>query len=98
MKEWPEEKIKRWPEQYKRAFWDFEKTYNKQDVISEIKSERLMLTFRRLLCHYKNAQIKSYPGEADSFMHLSVPIIRNVREIKGKIFREMYELNESIER
>ena len=97
-KDWTEEKIKKWPELYERGHYYFERTYNKQDVISEIKTERLLLTFRRLLCHYKNAQINSYPGELDSFMYLTVPIIRNTREIKGDIFREMYELNKGIDR
>ena len=63
-----------------------------------LKTERLMLTFRRLLCHYKKGTIRSYPGEVDSFMHLDIPIVRNNRDINGSIFRELYELGKEISR
>lgn len=90
--EWTEEKIKKYPDVYKRALYYFESSYKKEDLISQIKSERMLLTFRRLLYHYKKGNIKSYPGDIDSFMHLEVPIIKNKDDINGEIFKELYEL------
>ena len=53
-----------------------------------------MLTFRRLLYHYPKGNIKSYPGDVDSFMHLQVPIINGKDDINGEIFKEIYELQD----
>ena len=68
----------------------------KEDLISEIKIERLFYTFRRLLQHYPMGSIKSYPGEVDSFMHLSIPVVRNRNDINGSVFLELYELDTPI--
>jgi len=70
----------------------FEKTYNKEDLVSEIKTERLLLTFRRLLHHYPNGSVISYPGELDNFMHLSIPVVKSKNDINGSVFKELYEL------
>ena len=90
--EWTEEDIKKYPDSYKKAYYYFEKCYKKEDLISEIKTERLLLTFRRLLQHYPNGNIKSYPGEADSFMHLSIPVVKDKDDINGKVFKELYNI------
>lgn len=92
-RDWNEDTIKEYPEQYKRSCYYFERAYKKEDIISEIKTERLLLTFRRLLQHYPNGNIISYPGEADSFMHLNMPIVRDENDINGSVFRELYEAN-----
>ena len=96
-KEWTEEKIKKYPNVYKRALHYYERTYEKQDLISEIKSERLLLTFRRLLYHYPKGNIKSYPGDVDNFMHLEIPIINSKEDINGEVFKELYELQKQQE-
>jgi len=91
-KDWTEEDIEKYPDVYIRELNYFEKTYNKEDLISEIKTERLLLIFRRLLHHYQNGSIISYPGELDSFMHLSIPIVRSKNDIDGSIFKELYNI------
>lgn len=96
-KEWNEEKIKKFPNIYEEQKYYFERSYNKEDLISEIKTERLLLTFQRLLQHYQNGKILSYPGDADSLMHLNIPIIKNENDINGKIFKELYRLHEQQE-
>lgn len=93
-KDWPEDLIEKYPEQYKRAYYYFQRSYGKEDLVSEIKTERLLLTFRRLLHHYTTASIKSYPGDSDSFMHLNIPVIKSEKEIEGNIFKEIYQLHE----
>ena len=93
-KEWTEEKINKYPEVYKEQKYYFERSYNKEDLISEIKSERLLLTFRRLLQHYPNGKLLSYPGDVDSFMHLDIPKIKNENDINGTIFKILYRLQE----
>lgn len=97
-KEWTEEKIKKYPEEYKRCLYYFNKAYNKQDIISEIKTERILLTFRRLVQHYVDSSIISYPGDTDSFMHLRVPIIKSKNDINGSIFQELYKLSQLLGR
>ena len=94
---WTEEEIKEHPEKYKKAKDYFERTYKKEDLISEIKTERLLRTFRRLLHHYPNGHIFSYPGDADSFMHLRIPSVESEEDINGKIFKELYKLQEQPE-
>lgn len=94
---WTEDKIVKYPQQYKREKYYFERSFGKEDLISEIKTERLFLTFRRLLQHYPMASIKSYPGEADSFMHLSIPVVRKTSDINGSVFKELYELEKRLD-
>lgn len=89
---WSEETIKRNPEHYKKARDDFETSYNKQDIISEIKSERLLLTFRRLLQHYTKGKILSYPGDVDSSMHLSIPEVKDENDINGSLFKYLFNI------
>ncbi len=96
-KKWTDEKIKKYPEVYKEATYHFERAYKKEDLISEIKTERLLLIFRRLLHHYSNGHIFSYPGDADSFMHLKIPRVECEEDINGKIFKELYKLQEQPE-
>ena len=77
---------------YPIAKYHFDRTYQKEDVISEIKTERLLLTFRRLLQHYPNGTLVSYPGEVDSFMHLNIPVVRSEHELNGDAFKALYRL------
>ena len=96
-KYWTEDEMEKDPEQYKKDKYYFERNFGKEDLISEIKTERLFLTFRRLLQHYPMGSIKSYPGEVDSFMRLSIPIVRNRNDINGSAFLELYELNKQLD-
>ena len=91
-KEWTKEKIKNFPKMYEESLYYFERMFNKQDLISEIKTERLLLTFRRLLYHYQNGYIESYPSELDSFLHLNIPAIKDENEINGDILKELFKL------
>ena len=95
--EWTEEGIKKDPDLYKKACYYFERCYKKEDLISEIKTERLLLTFRRVLQHYHNGSITSYPGDVDSFMHLHIPIVKSENDINGVVFKELYKLNAQLD-
>lgn len=90
-KDWTSVEIKR-----AQTLYISEKDYlNKNsnpDLISEIKTERLMLTLRRLLEHYTNAKVSSYPGDADDYMHLSIPVVKKENEIKGETFKELFSI------
>lgn len=92
--EWPEEDIKRLPSAYERHLRAVERTYGKEDLISEIKSERFMKLFNRLLHHYPNGQVESYPSELDSNFHITIPHIKNKNEINNNMLCELYGLVE----
>lgn len=91
-KEWTEERKDREPSLYKEEVYYLERNYNKQDLISEIKTEGMIRKFERVLYHYPNGKIKSYPGEVDSFFHFSIPVVKCEKEIKGDILIEIYKL------
>ena len=91
-KEWTEKEKNEWPKIYEKDLHKFKKMYKKEDLISEIKTERLMLTLRRLLCHYNKAKITSYPEEGDCLLHMNIPTIRSEDEINGEVLKELYKL------
>ena len=91
---WTEEKKKRSPMIYKEEEYYLQHNYEKQDLISEIKSERMIKNFERILYHYPNGRIVSYPGELDSFLHLNIPVIKNKDDINGGILKDIYQLVE----
>lgn len=95
-KEWTEVKKQKRPESYKRDLKYLSMNYNKQDIISEIKTERLIYTVKRLLSHYNNSRVNSYPGDVDSLLHLSVPPIKQKSDINGELLQDMYSLIDSI--
>lgn len=47
-----------------------------------------------MLFHYPSAQITSYPGDSDSFMHLHIPVVKDKIQINGGVFQEFYSLIE----
>ena len=94
---WAENNITEDAERYKREKYYIEKSFGKEDLISEIITERLIFTFRRLLQHYSMGSIKNYPGELDSFMYLTIPVVRSKNDINGTVFKELYELNQHID-
>lgn len=95
-KEWNDEKRKeRIPEVYQQNLEYMNKNYNKQDLISEIKTERFIRIFQRILYHFPKGKINSYPGEVDNLLHINIPIVKNKNEINGDILKEFYRLIES---
>ncbi|MBE5812991.1 MAG: hypothetical protein E7314_04985 [Clostridiales bacterium] len=92
---WTEEKKEKHPDWYKEELFYLNRSCGKEDLISEIKSERLIAIVRRLMYHYPNVDIKSYPGDVDSFMHMNAPVIRDKKQISGSVFQELYSLIET---
>ncbi|MCI8700231.1 MAG: hypothetical protein HFJ47_02685 [Clostridia bacterium] len=91
-KNWTKDRKKRSPLMYREKTYYLERNYNKQDLISEIKTEGMIRKFERVLYHYPNGKIISYPGEVDSFFHFSIPVVKCEKEIKGDILIELYRL------
>lgn len=91
-KRWTDEKKAKQPDMYMKEKKILDKTYNKEDLISEIKTERFIKTFQRLLQHYPKGRIDSYPTEADSCIHISIPRIKNSNDIEGELLQELYGL------
>ena len=58
----------------------------------EIKTEGIIRKFERILYHYSNGKINSYPGELDNYMHLNIPVVKDSNEINGDILKEIYNL------
>ncbi len=94
---WERQKREKYPEQYKESYRCFLKTFRKQDLISEIKTERLLLTARRLLNHYQKANITAYPEEVDNYMHVQIPVVKHENEINGDILKEFYNLVQALD-
>lgn len=93
-KKWTKERRDEDPEGYERDMNYLLQSYKKEDLISEIKTERFIKTFRRLLYHYPNGNIKSYPGEIDNFLHFKIPTVTSENEIRGDMLKEIYHLVE----
>ena len=51
----------------------------------------MIRSFERILYHYPNSKIVSYPGEVENTFHIKVPSIKSTDEIKGKLLKEVYE-------
>lgn len=94
---WERQKREKYPEEYKESYKSFLKTFRKQDLISEIKTERLLLTARRLLNHYPKANVTAYPEEVDNYMHMQIPIVKDATEINGDILKEFYNLVQKLD-
>ena len=97
IRKWPQERITTDPERFERAISYLKRNYDKEDLISEIKTERFIRTLTRLLHHYPKGVVRSYTWEADSCLHLSIPVIKNKEEINGDMLREIYHLINSKE-
>lgn len=85
------------PEDYQIAYKNFMKMFRKQDLISEIKTERQLLTARRLLKHYQKANITAYSEEVDNYMHIQIPVVKDASEINGDILKEFYNLVQALD-
>lgn len=77
---------------YLQALEYKKRNYQKEDIISEIKTERIIKNFERMLYHYKNGRIISYPGEIDHSFYISIPKIKSKEELKGKLLREIFDI------
>ena len=73
-----------------KAYLD--KSYGKEELISEIKTERFIRTFDRLLEHYPRGSVDSYPTELDSNYHITIPKIKSKSEINSELLQEIYGL------
>lgn len=91
------QKREKWPEEYEKAYKEFLKMFRKQDLISEIKTERQLLTARRLLKHYPKANITAYPEEIDNYMHMQIPVVKDASEINGELLKELYNLVQTLD-
>jgi len=89
---WTEEKKQKQPDMYLREKTYLDKSYGKEELISEIKTARFVKTFDRLLEHYPVGRVDSYPTEVDSNYHITIPKIRNKSEINSELLQEMYGL------
>lgn len=89
---WTDEKKRDQPERYLREKANLDKSYGKEELISEIKTESFAKIFDRLLQHYPMGKVESYPTELDSNYHITIPKIKNKSEIDGELLQEMYGL------
>jgi len=89
---WTDEKKQKQPDMYIREKTYLDKSYGKEELISEIKTARFVKTFDRLLEHYPVGRVDSYPTEVDSNYHITIPKIRNKSEINSELLQEMYGL------
>lgn len=94
--DWTGYKQKEQPDRYKEEKKRLESMVNKEDIISKNKTERLIQTFIKLTDHYPNSKIQSYAGDVDNYLHLSIPQVKEKKEIKGGLLQEMYGLVEGI--
>lgn len=97
-KEWTKSRKDKAPLLYKEEFNYLKQNYNKQDLISKIKTERMIKKFERIIYHYLNGTIKSYPGDVDSFFHINIPVVRSENEIRGDVLIKLYRLIEEKDR
>ena len=89
---WTEDRKKELPSIYQEEKNYLNHNYNKQELISEIKSEGMIRKFQRILYHYSNGTVESYPGDVDSFFHVKIPIVKSESEINGSVLKELYRL------
>ena len=89
---WTDEKKQKQPDMYLREKAYLDKSYGKEELISEIKTGRFIKTFDRLLEHYPNGSVDSYPTELDSNYHITIPKIKNKSEVNSELLQEMYGL------
>lgn len=94
---WGKEKREKYPEDYQKAYENFMKMFRKQDLISEIKTQRQLLTARRMLNHYPKANITAYPEEIDNYMHMQIPVVEDENQIKGDLLKEFYNLVQALD-
>ena len=67
---WSSELKTEYPRFYNEDRDNLKKVYKKHSLISELKTERLIKVFERLMLHYDCFEVISYPGEVDNMLHL----------------------------
>lgn len=91
MKDWDLESRKKYPINYKEDIDKLSKVYKKEDIISEIKTERFIKTIERIMIHHNVFKIKSYPLEVDDMFHIEfMPFSKD--NIDNDILKEIYDL------
>ena len=91
-KRWTTEEQAEYPLRYEEEREYLESNYGKEDLVSKIKTERLMKTMSRMLHHYQNGEVTSYPWDADSMMHFRVPVIKSKNDINGNFLKKLYDV------
>lgn len=91
-KRWTIEEQAEYPVRYEEEREYLESNYGKEDLVSKIKTERLMKTMSRMLHHYQNGEVTSYPWDADSMMHFRVPVIKSKNDINGNFLKKLYDV------
>lgn len=89
---WTEYSQQEDPEEYQKEKKRLENILNKEDIISQNKTERFMKTFMRLAYHYPKSEIRSYAGELDNCLHINIPVVQSENDINGDLLKEMYTL------
>lgn len=90
MQQWNKEKVEREPERYEKAKKELEEKLNKSDFISNIKTERFIRTFFRIMYHYPNSILMSYPNDAEFYMRIEIPTIETLNFVNNHILNELF--------
>lgn len=90
IKRWTPEEQAEHPASYEEEKTYLESNYGNEDLVSKIKTERLMKTMSRMLQHYPNGEITSYPWDADSKMRFRIPTIKSKDDISGDFLKKLY--------
>ena len=78
-----------YPKFFKEDCDNLKKVYKKHNLISELKTERLIKVFERLMLHYNCFEVTSYPGEVDNMLHLKFRDFDS-NDINNDILKEIY--------
>jgi hypothetical protein len=93
---WDDKEIKENIVQYEKEHELLAKRVDDEDLVSRNKTERFTETFMRLINYYSKAEVKSYPGELDSFAYINIPVVKNKEDINNELLGELYELVENM--
>lgn len=82
--------IERWNSRFITDKIKKENNENNHILIQKNLTEKFLRTFRRIMCHTKHIDIKSYPFENDSYLHLSYN--NNSKYSNNPLLDETYNL------
>ena len=89
---WTDELQQSEPVWYEIEKASLEKSCGSPDLISEIKTERLIKNLERVLFHFPNGRITSFPDDADNYLHINIPTVTDKGDIRGDAVREIFQL------
>jgi len=90
--EWTEYRQQEDHEEYQEEKIRLENMVNKEDIISQNKTERFIKTFMRLTYHYPQSEIINYAGELDNCLHINIQVVQSENDINGDLLKEMNKL------